>query len=184
MFTRIGTTMFLLTLVGCEPTGPSLPEQSIPRQTNGENETTRRTLDRTDDVDAQFSELKEPPKAESPLTAVPPELKVRPYHEWGLRETVEDSLGRIGAPAVPPLTRLLRHPDAARRVQAANILARIGPQAAEAVPALAEALEDPDPDVRKSAARALGQIGPAADEAVGPLLRLLEQVDASPATTD
>lgn len=105
----------------------------------------------------------------------------QPYSEWGLQETVVDSLARIGAPAVPALERMLRHPEAERRIQAANILARIGPQAEDAVSGLVDALADQDQRVRKAAARALGQIGPGAADAVGPLLRALEETsDTAP----
>ena len=100
---------------------------------------------------------------------------VQPYSDWGLQETVVDSLARIGAPAVPALERMLRHPQAERRIQAAEILARIGPQAAGAVSGLVDALADQDQRVRKAAARALGQIGVGAADAVGPLLRTLEE---------
>jgi HEAT repeat protein len=102
---------------------------------------------------------------------------VQPYREWGLKETVADSLGRIGAPAVPALERMLRHPLADRRVEAADILARIGPDAEHAVGPLIDALADEDLRVRKAAARALGQIGTSAAEAVGPLLHLLEETN-------
>ena len=104
---------------------------------------------------------------------------VQPYSQWGLQETVVDSLGRIGKPAVPALVRMLRHPETDRRIQAADILARIGPQAEEAVPGLVEALEDPDPRVRKAVVRALGQIGSGASQAVGPLLHVLEESSAA-----
>ena len=106
------------------------------------------------------------------------EFVVRPDRQWGLQETVVDSLSRIGQPAVPGLVRMLRHPDAERRVQAADILARIGPQAEEAVAGLIDALEDPDERVRKAVARALGQIGAGAAEAVGPLLQVLEETSS------
>ena len=103
-----------------------------------------------------------------------PSQAVLPYPQWGFRDTVRDSLGRIGESAVPSLERMLRHPDPQRRIEAAQILARIGPDAHEAVPGLVAALDDGEITVRKAAARALGQIGPKASQAVGPLLRLLE----------
>lgn len=120
----------------------------------------------------------EPSGAPASPMATLPSFVVQPYSEWGLQETVVDSLGRIGSPAVPALERMLRHPDAERRVQAANILARIGPQAEGAVPGLVDALADQDHRVRKAAARALGQIGIGAADAVGPLLHVLEEASA------
>ena len=102
---------------------------------------------------------------------------VRPAEKMDLRETAMESLGRIGAPSVSGLLRSLTHPDPSRRVQAAKVLARIGPDARLAVPDLIAALGDPNLEVRISAARALGQIGPAAEAAVGPLLEIVEQAN-------
>ncbi len=100
---------------------------------------------------------------------------VTAYQEWDLPQTAEDSLARIGADAVPAVTEALHHPDPLRRVQAARILARIGPSASKAVPALIAALKDQVPEVRKAVARALGQIGPGASDAVGPLLKTIDE---------
>ncbi len=104
---------------------------------------------------------------------------VQPTGEWDLPQTAIDSLGRIGAAAVPGLLRTLQHSDPRLRAQATRALARIGPDAQQAVPHLIAALEDVDPDVQKGAARALGQIGPAAQEAVVPLLDAIEQSNRS-----
>ena len=82
-----------------------------------------------------------------------------------------DSLARIGAPAVPHVMALLGADDPTVRMQGANILAQIGPDAEAAVPALVARLRDPNPKVQKAAAHALGQIGPAAADAVPALLR-------------
>lgn len=130
-------------------------------------------------VMAKPGDVLSPPSRPSATPIVESRFLLSPYGEWDLQDTVADSLARIGEPAVPSLVRMLRHPQAKRRVQAAEILARIGPQAKEGVRGLVEALEDPDPDVRKAAARALGQIGPAAADAVGPLLRVLEESSAT-----
>ncbi|MEM7312595.1 MAG: HEAT repeat domain-containing protein [Planctomycetota bacterium] len=99
---------------------------------------------------------------------------VRPVQDWGLQETAIDSLGRIGAPAVPGLIQALEHPDRNQRLRAAKVLARIGPDAAQAVPILIQLLNDQDDEIRKASARALGQIGPAAESAVGPLLEIIQ----------
>lgn len=104
-----------------------------------------------------------------------PLWKIPAYQEWDLPQTAEDSLARIGEDAVPAVAEALRHPDPERRLQAARILARIGPSAAKAVPTLITALGDQRPEVRKAVARALGQIGPAASAAVQPLLRTIEE---------
>lgn len=102
-------------------------------------------------------------------------IPIRRAEEWDLPETAIDSLGRIGAPAVPALIEALEHRDPIRRVQAATVLARIGPEAQQSVPALVELLDDEYERVRKAAARALGQIGPAAEDAVLPLLEIIEK---------
>lgn len=108
-----------------------------------------------------------------------PEPIVRPLSEWSLQETAADALGRMGDAAVPLMIENLQYRDpeperqAEVRRQAAEVLARIGPDAEPAVPALIEALQDPSPSVRKAAAHALGQIGPAAEAAVPALLRTM-----------
>lgn len=128
---------------------------------------------------AKPGDVRSPPSQRSATPIAESRVLLSPYGDWDMQDTVADSLARIGEPAVPSLVRMLRHPQAKRRVQAAEILARIGPQAKEGVPGLVEALADPDPDVRKAVARALGQIGPAAADAVGPLLRVLEESSAT-----
>jgi hypothetical protein len=122
----------------------------------------------------------EPPELEPAGAVQPDERPVRrvkpqqPFTEWSLHETAADALARIGAPAVPSLMRSLRGGETLNRVRAAEILARIGPDASPAVPLLVESLRDPDPLVRRGAARALGQIGPAAAEAVPALMELMQ----------
>ena len=111
---------------------------------------------------------------------------VRPMSEWTLEETAEDALGRMGSAAVPMLIEKLRYEDpeparqASVRRQAAEVIARIGPQAQAAVPELIKALDDPSVDVRKSAAFALGQIGPAASSAAPALLRTMLEAGEQP----
>jgi hypothetical protein len=92
----------------------------------------------------------------------------RPYASWSLPQTAADSLAKLGPAAVPVLTPQLRSRDLAQRRQAAEILARVGPDAARsedlnAVTAIVARVEDHSEDivVRKGCARALGQIAPA-----------------------
>lgn len=106
-------------------------------------------------------------------TDVPKLGHVRSYHDWDLSETAADALGRIGAPAVPALVQALQSPEPIVRQRAAEVLARIGPEAASAVPYLVRALHDPHEPVQRMAARALGQVGPLASEAVPELLHVL-----------
>src|SRR5262249_38715212 len=72
----------------------------------------------------------------------------------------------------------LRTPERARRLDAAEGLGLLGPQARGAVPALAEALRDADGAVRRMAAAALGDIGPHARSAAPALIAALG--DAQP----
>lgn len=92
----------------------------------------------------------------------------RPYVSWTLPQTAADSLAKLGPAAVPVLTPQLHSRDLAQRRQAAEILARVGPDAARAndmnaVTAIVARVEDVSEDlvVRKGCARALGQIAPA-----------------------
>jgi len=102
-------------------------------------------------------------------------LVVRLERDLDMHETAARALGRIGAAAVPELRRALADGDPAVRIQAAEVLARIGPEAESAVPDLIVALEDENEGVRKAAARALGQIGPAAAPAVPALMRSMRE---------
>jgi hypothetical protein len=96
------------------------------------------------------------------------------YPNWSMQDTVADSLGRIGAPAVPDLIRSMNSPDPELRQRVASVLGRIGPDAALAVPELIRRLDDPDPRVSQAAARTLGQIGPYAAPAVPALIQRLD----------
>ncbi len=94
--------------------------------------------------------------------------------------SMEDSLARIGGPAVPPLLEILNGPNRDMRVCAAAALGLIGTSARSAVPALIRATEHPDPNREPEilvlhAIRALGRIGPAAKAAIPVLNRLLER---------
>ena len=80
--------------------------------------------------DAYYPERNEPD--DKVATAGPTfELTVeRPYASWTLPQTAADSLAKLGPAAVPVLTPQLRSRDLAQRRQAAEILARVGPDAA------------------------------------------------------
>ncbi len=67
----------------------------------------------------------------------------------------------IGAPIVPGLVELLKHPTPRVRQQACMCLRNIGKRAKDAVPALLAALGDSDNSVREQAAKALKDIGTA-----------------------
>jgi HEAT repeat protein len=78
-------------------------------------------------------------------------------NQKSLREAAGQTLVKIGAPAVEPLTVALKHPGWDIRFNAARALGRI--RDTRAVEALCEVLMDPSRMVRSSAAWALGEIG-------------------------
>jgi HEAT repeat protein len=88
-----------------------------------------------------------------------------------------------GADAVPVVLEIWqRHrpgdgSDAELRLDAAQILGQIGPDAATALTALTDGLTDPDPQVRATAALALSKIGVGArrDEVVSCLAKMLDR---------
>lgn len=87
---------------------------------------------------------------------------------------VQDSLVKIGGPAVPALLGVLNGPDRGMRVCAAEALGEIGAGAKGAVPALVRAIEHPEAgSLRRVAVQALGRIGPEAKAAVPTLNALL-----------
>jgi HEAT repeat protein len=95
-------------------------------------------------------------------------------------DSMEESLGRIGGPAVPALLEVLNGPDRDMRVCAASVLGKIGPAARAAVPALIRAIEPPDTDgqvrgLRRQVITALGRIGSEARAAVPVLNRHLDE---------
>ncbi len=67
-------------------------------------------------------------------------------------------LGKIGGPAVVPLTGALGSSDSSTRFYAVWALAFIGPEAKSATAAVVKLLGDPSADVRRKAAYALGRI--------------------------
>ena len=81
-------------------------------------------------------------------------------------------------PALPALQSALSADDRAMRIEAANLLATMGPLADEAIPALAALFErDPSPAVRQHAGLALARIAPASDAAVAASARALSDDD-------
>jgi HEAT repeat protein len=83
----------------------------------------------------------------------------------------------LRAPEIGTWIEELRHADAARRLQAAAHLTRVG--AAAAVPALIDCLHDENVHVRKLAALGLGEIGVPVEVVVPALVHAL--ADPEPA---
>src|SRR5262249_17354287 len=86
-------------------------------------------------------------------------------------------LGKIGEPAVAPLTRSLAAAHEDVRLYAAWGLAFVGAQARPATAAVVKALADPAAQVRRKAAFALGRINPDPGPAVAALVGALEDKD-------
>src|SRR5262249_20895604 len=98
----------------------------------------------------------------------------------GYSTEVQDSLARVGGPAVPALIAILNGSDTSMRVCAAEALGEIGPAARAAIPLLIRAIEHPDDNPHADpllfqAVRARGRIGPAASVAVPILNGLLDR---------
>ncbi len=77
--------------------------------------------------------------------------------ETGARNAAASVLAQLGAPTLPAVVELLRHPDPDQRKFAADILGE--QQRSEAVGPLVHALNDADANVRTAAAEALGRVG-------------------------
>lgn len=159
----IATTFLLAALSGCDVKTPYGRRIEPPTQ-------------KTKDTPPQFVSA----DAAERLSVLKPVLSFSEFAmpESSERDIVASALSRIGKPAVPELIRVLQHRDPLVRLEAAEVLARIGPDAIEAVPYLTTALDDADERVRKASARALGRVGPGAAPAVPALMRSL--VEPSP----
>lgn len=155
-----------LLFTGCAEPAPAIPaavREKLDKTESG-NQLTQQSLDRGSvESSTKFS--------------------IHERAEWSLQETVADALRRIGSAAVPSLIQSLKSSDPDLRLQAIEILGRMGPEAKDAVPDLIERLGDDDPRVRKMAVRALGQIGPAAAAAVPELIRILQSSDQTPSAS-
>ena len=84
---------------------------------------------------------------------------------------------RIGPPAIPTLTELLRDERTSIRSSAADALIDLAPYTETVQPSLRRALNDEDPVVAGDAARALGALGPRASPSVGALVKTLSHDD-------
>ena len=110
----------------------------------------------------------------------PAVLLVPTFEQRSEQQVAAEALSQIGPQAVPELIFALQSPDPKVRRQAADVLARMGPDGKEAVPELTRLLDDEDEATRKMAARALGRIGPDAAPAVPALMRTLLQPQPAP----
>ena len=105
--------------------------------------------------------------------SVPALVALLDDNEGHMADAARHALGSMGPAAreaIPALQRRLRAPEVRTRVQAADILRRIDPDARQVIiPILTEALEGDDRPSRSQAITALGSMGPQA-------VPLLEQV--------
>jgi hypothetical protein len=165
----------LLAVAGCGYDPFPTPKPIVTGQGDGEHDDPLHIVQRAT-YESTPGRSAEPPALRPERSAAP----IKPFEEWTEQEVAADTLGRIGAPAIPYLQQSLRHSDPAIRKQAAEVLGRMGSDAAPAVNDLTMLLDDPDPEVRKVAARTLGRIGPEAAPAVPALMRSLVQPEATP----
>jgi hypothetical protein len=84
--------------------------------------------------------------------------RAKPYH------MAIDTLGKIGAPAVPVLVEILGHDDVSCRWQAANTLGTMGEPAREALPALRKVAAHPNTVLSSAAKQAIAKLGGEAAE--------------------
>jgi HEAT repeat protein len=95
----------------------------------------------------------------------------------GLRLEAFDVVYRIGPPAIGLLADMLRHDLASNRRQAADLLIDLAPDTESIQPALRDALKDADELVAGDAARALGALGEKAAPSVASLVEALSHND-------
>lgn len=94
-----------------------------------------------------------------------------------IRKNARKELANRGATVVGDLAMALKSADASTRVEVADILRKIGPEALPAQGALLVALSDPDENVSVAAAHALWYIGPT-QEATTKLIEALNHSNA------
>lgn len=98
------------------------------------------------------------------------------YEQSGVdKKRSQLALERMGAKAIPPLLKLLHHPNKHVRHAAAKALTSIEVQEFQVIKQLSMALADRSWHVRRQAAKAIGKRGWRASSAVGPLLMALKQ---------
>ncbi len=100
-----------------------------------------------------------------------------PEHE-DLYDVTFQIIQRIGPPAIPLLTDLLRHESVDIRRRAIDELIDLAPHTESIQPVLRQALRDEDPIVAGDAARALGALGKKASPSVGALVDTLSHEDS------
>jgi HEAT repeat protein len=91
---------------------------------------------------------------------------------------VRKFLSQCASQVVLPLTKMLTNDFVIARLNAASVLADLGPAAKAAVPALLKRLDDEDANVSSGAANALANLGPLASETVPALVKALDNIFA------
>lgn len=90
--------------------------------------------------------------------AAPALIDLLAFKNEDVRLAATMTLGKLGQPAVAPLSKSFESKDANVRFYAVWGLAFVGPPAKSATPIVMKALADPSADVRRKAAYALGRI--------------------------
>lgn len=103
-----------------------------------------------------------PPRPQDKLASASGMREIEPTPAEELTKAAGDALVRIGAPSVQTLIQELASDAPIRRRQAAETLARIGPEAVDAAESLVLRLEDPaeETTVKIACAEALKEMGP------------------------
>jgi HEAT repeat protein len=116
-------------------------------------------------------------RGEKAAEAIPALIALLPTKSEDVKLHATLALGKIGAPAVGPLSKAYDSKDAGVRFYAVWGLAFVGPPARSATTLVVKALSDPSAQVRRKAAYALGRIDADPDKVVGALITALGDPD-------
>ena len=114
---------------------------------------------------------------EKAAEAAPALIELLPAKNEDVRLGSVMALGKIGQPAVEPLSKAFASKDADVRFYAIWGLAFVGPSAKSAMPIVVKALADPSAQVRRKAAFALARIDADPDAVVEGLVAALSDTD-------
>lgn len=146
------------------PATEKTPDAAAPAEVAALREELNRTRVLENALAAEVEELRlEVLAAEAEIARIEQETRAQGSQllagERELRDAADETLVRIGEPAIAALTEALGDERPAVRRWAAQVLGEMGPAASPAVGPLMEALSDRDNSVRTAAAQALRAIG-------------------------
>ena len=96
---------------------------------------------------------------------------------WAIRDSTARTLGKMGASAVPALTKALGHEDIQTQLGVIRALENIGAEAVDSITKLTQLLNGDNPSRDQAIIKALGAMGEAAEEAVGEIALYLGHPD-------